>query len=368
MAKAKKKKILIVDDSEIDRSIIKNIIERDFEVYEANNGYKALEFINAGKPKLDAMLLDISMPLMDGFQMLRILNENYTGDMNVIMITSEATLSNVIKAKELGVTGFIRKPFDENVVLSKMRDIFGIEHTVEEKDEREEKFNDDFAEATGDLIIRLTSVYKNYLSNIGKDFGHYSRINEIMKIILEAYSHDPKHETIDTAHIEIIAAAAQFFDIGKMSIPDRIIKNAYKNHDFESESDKDIYRNHTIAGSDIIRLNNNPMCSFFISVCSDMCMHHHERYDGTGYPHMLKGSANKDYTQMLIISEKFDKFYSHLSDYDDSRFQVVLDDIRRDKGRVSEDIIDLFDSCRGKINSLYKYNAQIRPMVAGVLP
>jgi len=120
------KKVLIVDDSEIDREILKSILEREFEVYEADSGYSALSMIKMGEKLLDAILLDISMPVLNGLSVLRIMRERGVQDIPVFMITSEATRDNIEKATHYNIKDFIRKPFERDVVLQRVRDGLGV--------------------------------------------------------------------------------------------------------------------------------------------------------------------------------------------------------------------------------------------------
>ena len=125
------KKLLIVDDSEIDRMVLRNILEGEFEVYEADNGYLALDMIIMRKKPLDAILLDISMPILDGLNVLRIIRENELKNglktIPVFMITSEATKDNIEKAIKYHIEDFIRKPYDRDVILQRVRDGLGVE-------------------------------------------------------------------------------------------------------------------------------------------------------------------------------------------------------------------------------------------------
>lgn len=111
-----RKRILIVDDSEIDRTVLKSIMEDEFEVIEADNGYSALEIMLKKKEHLDVLLLDVSMPLLDGLNVLRILRENNLDDIPVFMITAEATKDNIEKASQYNITEFIRKPFNREEI------------------------------------------------------------------------------------------------------------------------------------------------------------------------------------------------------------------------------------------------------------
>lgn len=115
------KKLLIVDDSEIDRAVLRSILSDDFAIEEMENGYSALEYMQKRGDTIDAILLDVSMPVIDGFDVLRLMRENKIDNIQVFMITSESTKDNVEKAMQYNVADFIRKPFDRETVLKRLK-------------------------------------------------------------------------------------------------------------------------------------------------------------------------------------------------------------------------------------------------------
>ena len=125
MAK-KDRMILIVDDSEIDREILKNILKDDFEVQEVENGFAAIEFITENKDRLDAIMLDISMPHISGFDVLRLLRDNGPSEIPVFLVSAEATKENVLLAAQFNVSEFISKPFDREDILQRTKSVLGI--------------------------------------------------------------------------------------------------------------------------------------------------------------------------------------------------------------------------------------------------
>ena len=120
------KRLLIVDDSEIDRKILRNILSKYFEITEVENGYAALEIFTKRTSLFDAVLLDISMPVLDGFNVLDIMSENNI-NIPILLVTAEATASNVQHAAKYSVAGFISKPFEPKLILEKLSTILGIE-------------------------------------------------------------------------------------------------------------------------------------------------------------------------------------------------------------------------------------------------
>lgn len=347
----KYKRILIVDDMEIDREILRNILKNDFEVMEASNGYSGLVTIFNGKPKLDAVLLDISMPIINGFDILQQMRENQI-DVPVFLITAEATKENVRKAAGYGVSGFISKPFEPELVLQRVGALLKVETT-------EPLYNGVLTSgirADIDLYAsKLKAIYINYLKNNGQNDAKCLLVSEVMKMVLREYAVLTK-DHLDSANIEVISQAAYFYNIGKMTLPDRFVATC---NSFEDDASMHVYHTHTTNGAAIINLNEMQSCRYFVQVCRDMCMHHHERYDGKGFPHMLKGEEISPYTRLCRIIIDFHEMFFPKKTYNYLQFESTISDMRKDIGAYDSSLLDIFVSCQPYIISYYirKFNS-----------
>ncbi len=348
------KKILIVDDSEIDREVLKNILCNDFNIVEAENGYTALEIILKNKKYPDAILLDVSMPVLGGFDVLRIMQENRIENIPVFLITAEATETNVIKAAQYNISEFIRKPFDSEEILKRVRLKLNIEHREEEIVPIHVLTETAIAE-TYQYISKLEKIYNNYLQNTEQDAEHYKRISDLMRILLKRYFIAVKETALNHSHIEIISRAAYFCNIGTMTVPEDIVRAEKR-----SEAAEHIYRSHTVSGAEIIRLNDSKNCQYFIQVCADICMHHHERYDGKGFPHNLTGDSNSVYAQMCRLVDEFDQLFFKCSRYNELQFDYVIKELLWDKGTVSQELFLLIKDCGSDIIPYYTMISQNR--------
>ena len=159
------KKILIIDDSEVDREVLKNILSEEFSTTEAENGSAGVEKILKEGNSLDAILLDVSMPVMDGFGVLKRMEENRLNNIPVFLITAEATRENVANAAQYHISGFIRKPYDRAEVLWRLETKLGMlgRNSLTEEDIQE----------TVKYIADLEGIYRRFLKNFGLDCGHY---------------------------------------------------------------------------------------------------------------------------------------------------------------------------------------------------
>ena len=220
--------LLIVDDSEIDRSILKNILEPVFKTVEAANGYEALTILEDKdhKEKIDGVLLDISMPILDGFTVLKMLRQSGL-DIPVILMTAGATKENVEQGMKYNISGFFSKPFDPHTVITKLRSLFNSPDEEEEEqvqEEQPEEINIIDVDASMMYLAQLKNVYTSYLKNTNRDDSAYIRSAELLEILLEEYAAQTKKPELDTDHITLISKAAYFYDIGRMGITKPLTK------------------------------------------------------------------------------------------------------------------------------------------------
>lgn len=338
MAMGNTRKIMIVDDSEVDRLVLENMLEDEFEVIIKDNGVAALDMLRKKNHGINAIMLDVSMPGLDGFGVLRALEKIGQDHIPVFLITAEATKGRVEEAAQYHVSDFIKKPFDREEIVRRLRTKLGLisRFNLTDADIRE----------TEKYIASLEYVFEKCLSNMGLDEGHYMRMYEIMKIMLKRYS--KKHRELDSDHIELISQAARFCDIGYMVYSAKYLGGGrWRGTEKELEG-------HTVFGSEMIQWNNSQGCRFFMEICSDMCLHHHERYDGKGYPHKIKGDNILIYTQFCRIADVFDDAFSKFNEVGANRFDYVVKDIRKDEGAFGDAAFSVFLECKDKIIRLYQ--------------
>lgn len=335
------KKLLIVDDSEIDRLILKTILEDDFEIKEAENGYAAIEMLSRKMYIPDAILLDISMPLFSGFDVLRMIRDKQLVQCPVFLITSEATKDNVMRAAEFSIAEFISKPFDREDVLKRVRTRLGVIASYH--------LTMDDIQETKKYISSLESIFRSYLSNFNKDGTHYERMAALMKIMLNRYRSQMSDVEITKEKIDIISRAAYLSNIGIMLIPDKLSVISKKPENLQV-----LTKYHTRLGADIVRLNTSKQCRFFVDVCADMCNNHHERYDGGGYPSGNFGRNISAYSQMCRLADEFDTIFSRLYGANELQASYVINRIIQDEGLASPEMLSLLEGCSGAIAAYYK--------------
>lgn len=299
-----RKRLLIVDDSDIDRIMLKSILCREFDLLEAASGNAAFEHVTNKDSQIDGMLLDITMPNIDGFDVLKFMADKGVNNIPVFLVTAEPTRENVEKAIQYNISDFIGKPFNREDVLRRVRSKLGLipDFNVSAEDMK----------ATEAFISELEIVYNQYLKNFNKESNHHKVMVDLMSILLSNYSKTLRDSKLTPDSIRLISKAAYFCDIGEMLIPDRRLQALALNMEVQ-----DLHRNHPALGASLIRLNRDKCCEYFVEVCSSMCLHHHERYDGTGYPDGLLEENNSVYNQMCRLVDEFEtmrsKFYGDKS-------------------------------------------------------
>ena len=336
---AEKKQLLIVDDTDIDRTILKSILNEEFIVHEANSGSMAFEFITRMREALDAILLDISMPNIDGFDVLKFMRDKGMNDIPVFLITAEPTRENVEKALAFEVDEFIGKPFEKNDLLRRLRSRLGVTPVYDpEKDDMT---------ITKEYISDLEAFYQAYMKNFGKNDDHCRVMVDLMKILLTKYSHS-KGVELDNNSIELISRAAYFCDIGEILIPDKRLQALIGQDGANFD--------HNLMGYNLVRLNRAKECSFFVEICSSMCLRHHERWDGKGFPDGIVGKNNSIYNQIARLLDTFEQRRSKFGG-GSSPVKFLIKRLLSDaEGMVSKPVIELMEESEAEIVDYFMRN------------
>lgn len=328
-----RKCLLIVDDTEIDRIILKSILCRDFDILEANNGNMAIEYITTRGDRLDAILLDIAMPHIDGFDVLRFIKDKQMTHIPVFLVTAEPTRDNVERALQYNIAEFIGKPFDREDVLRRLRSRLGV---TPEYDLKNEALKETWA-----YIADLEALYKTYLTNLGQDDSHYRIRTDLMRILLTNYNRTTRELKMNSDAVELVSKAAYFCDIGEMLIPDKRLQIMAAGQ----SKLQDLQQTHPLLGANIIRLNRSKNCEYFVEVCASMCLHHHERFDGKGYPDKIAGKNNSVFNQLCRLVDEFEQLRSKFFGDKARPVKFVVKRMMGDGSMVEPKLYALLEDC-----------------------
>ena len=318
----KRQKILIVDDSKFNRDILKEILGETYNYLEAENGNQAIQIIgeNIG---IDLMLLDINMPQMNGFEVLKIMKESQCiEETPVIMISSEESVDTMREAYEMGITDYITRPFDSVIVKKRVQNTLSlyanqnnlVNVVVDQIYEKEENNN---------IMIRiLSSILGSRNSESREHILHIKTATEMMLRQLIKIT-DVYHLT--EADIALITTASSLHDIGKIYIPEEILNKPGRLTDEEFK----IMKTHSELGADIIQDMHLPQEKPLVHTAWEICRWHHERWDGKGYPDGLKGEEIPISAQVVSIADVYDaltseRCYKKAFDHD-TAIKMILD-------------------------------------------
>ena len=318
----KRQKILIVDDSKLNRDILKEILGDAYNYLEAENGNQAIQRIgeNIG---IDLMLLDINMPQMNGFEVLKIMKRSQCiAETPVIMISSEDAVDTMRKAYELGITDYITRPFDSVIVKKRVQNTLGLymnqKHLInvvyDQVYEKEENNN---------IMIRIMSNILGSRNSESRE--HILHIKTATEMMLRQLVKVTDAYPLTEADIALITTASFLHDIGKIRIPEEILNKPGRLTDEEFQ----IMKTHSELGAAIIKDMDFPQDHPLVHTAWEICRWHHERWDGKGYPDGLKGEEIPISAQVVSIVDVYDaltseRCYKKAFDHD-TAIQMILD-------------------------------------------
>lgn len=292
--------ILIVDDMEINRVLLHELFGSEHNIIEAENGEEAMDIIYKQRDQINLVLLDIMMPKKDGYGVLHDMQqEGLIGKIPVIVITAIDSMQSEIKALEHGASDLILKPFNPRVVKARVESTlnsFQYKKQMESTIQAQKKFINQSYMAMIDTL-KMIVVHRNMESG-----QHIQRIQKYTKILLTEVAEQVPKYNLNKKYINIISKAAMLHDVGKIVIPDNILNKPGKLTSEEFE----IMKSHSEEGCKILYGLNQMGNREFLQCAYDICRHHHERYDGRGYPDGLNGDEIALSAQVVGIADAYD--------------------------------------------------------------
>ena len=299
-----KQKILIVDDSEMNRAILADMLGNEYEILEAENGKEGVAMLQMHSTEISLVLLDIVMPEMDGFGVLTLMNKyHWIEEIPVIMISAERGSSHVERAFELGVTDFISRPFDALLVHRRVVNTILLyakqkKLTAMVAEQIYEK------EHSNSLMIDILSHIVEFRN--GESGMHVRNVHTLTETMLKTLMQKTDKYHLTQADISVISTASALHDIGKIAIPEEILNKPGRFTDEEFA----IMKTHSMVGANMLEALPFYQDEPLIRAAYQICRWHHERWDGRGYPDGLKGDEIPIAAQMVALADVYDALTS----------------------------------------------------------
>ena len=295
-----KQSILVVDDSEMNREILSEMLKDEFEISFAQDGRECIQMISNHEKKIDLILLDIIMPNVDGFGVLDYMSRHqYMDDIPVIMISSDGSKETIHKAYEMQVSDYISRPFDKKVVYRRVRNAMALYN--------KQKRLSSLVSSEIHERDKNNRMMMNILSHIvefrnKESGGHVLYLQTITSMLLASLIQKTNQYDLNASQCNLISLASVLHDIGKIGIPEVILNKPGKLTHEEFE----IMKTHTTIGADILDNLKMYQDEPLVKYGKEICLGHHERWDGQGYPNGLKEDEIPISAQVVSIADCYD--------------------------------------------------------------
>lgn len=280
------------------------MLKEEFEIIEAENGKQGLQLLRQYGKKISVVLLDIVMPVMDGFEVLTVMNRDHMiDDIPVIMISSEESETYIRRAFNFGVSDYISRPFDCDVVYQRVFNTIKLyakqRHLVAMvSDQMKEK------EKNNQMMVEVLSQIVEFRN--GESGLHVLHIKTLTEMLIEQLVQKTDKYKLSPNDCHMIATASAFHDIGKIGIDEKILNKPGKLTTDEFEQMKQ----HTLIGASMLEKMERYKDEPLITIAYQICRWHHERYDGRGYPDKLTGEEIPISAQVVSLADVYDALIS----------------------------------------------------------
>lgn len=292
--------MLIADDSGFNKAVLRKIFSSEYHIDEASDGLEAVEYIERHKDELNVVLLDILMPNLDGFGVLRSMAQMKLLDaVPVVIITAYGNPQNEERCLEMGACDIINKPFSAGTVARRVRNVV-----------QAHQHRDKLKELARDLAYKLQRSFVNIVDALStiiesrslESGQHITRTRLYTKILLREVAAANPAYGLDAAAIETISSAAALHDVGKIVIPDAILNKPGR----LTKEEFEIMKSHAEKGGAIVKQLGDEQQEEYLNYAYEIALNHHERWDGRGYPNGISGDDIPLCAQVTGIVDVYD--------------------------------------------------------------
>lgn len=308
---SERRSILIVDDEEMSRELLKQMFEADYNIIEAKDGKEALQLLGQNINDIAIILLDLMMPVLSGFHVLQVLNaKRIVEHIPVVLITAQKDKKMELNCFSLGATAVISKPYVAQIVRMQVNRIVEMHKRADEMEDTIRSYQHELMAQQEKLNIfydNLLDAISNIVEFRNMETGeHVKRVKGFTRIIAQSMMSLYPEKGLTRQKIDVIVRASALHDIGKIAIPDNILLKPGKLTDDERQ----VMMSHTTKGCELLNLIMELQDEELFRACYDICRYHHERYDGGGYPDGLKGEEIPLSAQIVSIADVYDALVS----------------------------------------------------------
>lgn len=304
VATKQKDTILVVDDSSMNREILTDMLKDDFQILEAANGKECVDIIQKQGTHISLILLDIVMPVMDGYSVLDYMSRNrWSDDIPVIMISSDNSMEAIRKCYEMGVSDYISRPFDAKIVYQRVFNTMKLYakqrrliNLVTSQIYEKEKNNR--------MMVSILSQIVEFRNN--ESGKHVLHLQTITKLLMESLGRKTNQYEMSMSKQNLISLGSVLHDIGKIGIDEKILNKPGP----LTQEEFEIMKTHTLIGAQMLKNLSFYQDEPLIQIGYEICRWHHERYDGKGYPDGLKGEEIPISAQIVSVADVYDALVS----------------------------------------------------------
>jgi len=299
------KKILIVEDDESQRLFFKMALETySYEILVAENGKEAYQILSQDTD-IRLVLTDINMPEMDGFELIRKIRAEERRYTYILVASAAGEKKSIIKALDLGANDFLSKPIVPKELQLRLE---GASRLLR-------------LESQDEFILSMAKMAE-YRSN--ETGYHLERVKSYTKILADELAEKKPELSVSAQFAEEIARVSPLHDIGKVAIPDKILHK----HANLTAAEFEVMKSHTTLGGDLLLELFEKTGADYLKVAYDIAMHHHERFDGNGYPHGLQGKEIPIAARIMAVADVYDamiseRCYKHSYEHDFVKSEIV---------------------------------------------
>jgi len=345
----KKQTILIVDDEYVNRELLKQILQSEYNLIEACNGNQAIDMYKEYEDDLSLVLLDMVMPDKSGIQVIENINKNKKVDVPIIFVTALNNADIEASGIEEGAADYILKPFNAKTIKARIAAHIALKQNTDYLRHEIETGVKERTKIIESVIVGLADVVEYRHAESGE---HIKRVQQITKMLittlldttklLNNYSHE---------ELSYIVYGAILHDIGKIGILDSIL---LKNGKF-NEEEYEIMKTHSEIGAQIAQHFYMGKNKIFVEVCTDICLHHHERWDGTGYPGRLKEQEIPIPARIVSVADAFDAIVSKRVYKEALTQEEAFEILKKDSGTCFDpQVVAAMFSLKKELENIYK--------------